>query len=329
MAFRSTYVHSAGRVLFGLRVHNFQKALKTRYAVLVLFHEVYKRHDGRDKQAYGYRKRRIVAHANKVFRHEKSARDEHDDIENIGDEGSGGVELPHRLICVRTGADETTVAFFEFLRLLFGIVKRLCDAYSRNAAFKGGVDFGHRLTAAHKSRAHTLAQNHGYYDQEGHAGKDDERHPPVYGAKIYKRRHNGYGGDYQIFGAVVGKLAYVHQIVCHARHNFARLVVVEKGVGQFFEMIKHIAAHLRLHFYAHDVSVVLYKVVKKHSRYIYAQKQSAANHHHAYVVLRNIIVEHGARDYGINYGDERHQKSRQHIEEEQNLMRLVICEKSF
>lgn len=57
------------------------------------------------------------------------------------------------------------------------------------------------------------------------------------------------------------QFAYIHKVVCHSGHKLSGLMIVIKAERQFFEMREHIAAHLCLQMYAHNVTVVLNEVV--------------------------------------------------------------------
>ena len=127
----------------------------------------------------------------------------------------------------------------------------------------------------------------------------------------------------------MSKFAYVHKVVGHTRHYFTRFMIVEKGVRQLFQMIEHVASHLSLHFYAHYVSVILNEIVKPHSEEIYAQQRSAANNHHADVVVRYVCVKHCARYHRVSYRNGGNRKRCQHVEKEQQFVRFVVRHKSF
>ena len=98
---------------------------------------------------------------------------------------------------------------------------------------------------------------------------------------------------------MVGKLGYVHQVVCHARHYLTRLVVIVELVGQLFKMVEHIRTHLRLHTHAHYVSVILYEKLQKHSNDI-EQKQSYTKYDEQLILtLGKQLVKHITRNNGI------------------------------
>ena len=59
---------------------------------------------------------------------------------------------------------------------------------------------------------------------------------------------------------MVGKLGHVKQIVGDAAHNLADLRVIVVSVVQPQQVIKGVAAHIRLDMYAHDVADAGHKV---------------------------------------------------------------------
>ena len=123
---------------------------------------------------------------------------------------------------------------------------------------------------------------------------------------------------------MVSKLAYVHQVVGHARHYLAGLMIVVESIRQTLEPVEHIRAHLGLYTHAHDMTVVLHEIIEQHTHNIDREQGDSEYHNKAILPVRNQVVEHTARDYRIDYSYERYQQRRAHIEKEQQLMRLVI-----
>ena len=72
---------------------------------------------------------------------EKTARDNDNYVENVGNKGSRRVELSHCLEGAASRIHEELVATLELLLLLVCIGERLRYANARDAALKGGVYF--------------------------------------------------------------------------------------------------------------------------------------------------------------------------------------------
>ena len=171
-------------VLFGLRVHYFDKPLEPGDAVLVLLHEVDERHDRRDEDADRHDEGRIVAERDFVIIEKQSARDEHDDVEDIGDEAGSGVELTHSLVRGAPRADELPVSDLEFFGFLFGIGEGFGDADAGDRGLESGVDLGDRLAALLERVAHLDPQRQRDDDEERHAREDDEGQRHVYAYEV-------------------------------------------------------------------------------------------------------------------------------------------------
>ena len=122
------------------------ESLKAGDAVLVLLHEVDERHNGGDEHINRDDKRGIVAERYLSVVEEKSARDEHYDVEHIRDKGRAGVELSHRVICVASRFNEGFIALFKLFSLFVGVCEGFRHSYAGNAALQRGVYHCNRLT---------------------------------------------------------------------------------------------------------------------------------------------------------------------------------------
>ena len=239
------------------------------------------------------------------------------------------MKLSHCLIGFPTGFGKGGVSDLKLFFFLFRIVERLGHPDARNAALQRRIDLRHRFAAFHKGVPHPIAQQHGDNQQKRHAGKNNQRKPAVDRKKIAKRKHHRYGGDQNVFGSVVGKLADIHQVVCHTGHDLSGLVAVVKAVRQFFQVAEHIAPHLRLHPHAHHVTVILDKIVQQHPHEIQPQQNDTEDHDHPVFLIGNQVVEHMPGHDRIHNGDQGNQQRRQHIHGKDQPVRLIIGQKSF
>ena len=123
------------------------------------------------------------------------------------------MEYSHRLVGIAACLLELLVADLELLALLFSVGEGLGHANTRDTAFKGSVDGGNRFATALKGITHLCSGKQGHYNQKGHAGKNNKRQPQVYGGQVDEGYNDRYATDDDVLGAVMGKLAYIHQVV--------------------------------------------------------------------------------------------------------------------
>ena len=153
---------------------------------------------------------------------------------------------------------------------------------------------------------HFIFQQHCYEQKKRHRAEYYQREININGREVNERRYDRNRGDDDVLRTVVGKLAYIHEVVRHARHYLTRFVSVVEAVRKPFKVLEHIASHLNLHLYAHDVTDVLYEVVKHHFHGVQQKERHAEYHNHAVVAVRYEVVEHGTRDHRIYYTDKGH-----------------------
>ena len=324
---------SVGSVLLHRLVHDFDKALKAGDAGLVLLHEIDKRHDRRDEQADGCDKGGIVSQLHdltaKRAEQDQSPRNQHDDVKHIGDKGGCRVELSHGAVCFGARLDIGAVPLLEFFLFLCLIGERLGHADAGNTAFQRGVDLRNRDPALPERLPHFSAQNQCRRQQEGDADKDCQRQFPVDRAEVGEGDNDRNGGGNEIFRSVVRQLADVLQVVGHAGHNLSRFVVVIEAVRQAFQMAEHIRAHLRLHPDTHDMTVELDEVIQQHPDDVQEQQSRSAENDCAVTLFRDQIIEHEARDDGIQDSHQGYGKGGKHIQYKQPPMRAIVGNETF
>ena len=315
------------RVPFRFRVHNLAEAFKPRHAVFKLFHKVDQRHHRADEHINGNNERGIVAELNLPVIQEETAGNQHHHVENVRHKRIPAVKPAHGAVGIPAGSLEFPVPFLKLFLLLVRVGEGLGHPDTADAVFKAGVDFRHGRTGVPKGLAHFLAQRPGNHDQERHARENDQRQPNVDRHQVNEGNHDAQHRNDQVFRPVVRKLADVEQVVRHPAHDLARLVVVVKAVGQFFQVVKHIAAHLRLHVNAHHMPLILNEIVQHHLGQIQCQQRHPENQDHPVIPVRNQRVEHCSGNDGVNNADQRNQHGGAHIHEEQLFVRLVILDK--
>ena len=103
---------------------------------------------------------------------------------------------------------------------------------------------------------------------------------------------------------MVGKLAYIHKVVCHAAHYLTCFVIVVIRIGKLFQVVEHIASHLRLHTHAHYVAVILDEIIEQLTHEIEKEKPDAEKYDHFILFVGDKVVKHCSRYDRIEYSDE-------------------------
>ena len=158
LAINVRQLDSIGLVALGLGVDDLKETLKAGYTVLILLHKADEGVDGRDKEVDRDHKGGVFGDRDASRVDEKTARDEDDYVENVGDEGRSRVELTHSIVSFFTSVDEGVVADLEFFGLLVLIGVSLGNADARDRAFKRGVYHGVGGAALGECGAHLLAE---------------------------------------------------------------------------------------------------------------------------------------------------------------------------
>ena len=106
-------------------------------------------------------------------------------------------------------------------------------------------------------------------------------------------------------------------------------MVVIEAVRQAFQMAEHIRAHLRLHPDPHDMTVELDEVIQQHPDDIQEQQSRSAENDCAVTLFRDQIIEHEARDDGIQDSHQGYGKGGEHIQYKQPPMRAIVGNETF
>ena len=197
------------RILFRLRIHDFQKTLEAADTVLELLHEADQSVHGIDEQVHGHDEGRVIAEGNPARVQEQATRDEDEHIEDIRHESGGGVEHGHGPVGPAGSVHELPVALPELLDLPLAVGVGLCHADAGDAALHRGVDGGIALAAVVKGAAHCLAEVQGHHHQNRYAGEDDQGQYRVDHYQVDEGQDDHHGADQQVFRAVVGQFAHL------------------------------------------------------------------------------------------------------------------------
>ena len=225
--------------------------------------------------------------------------------------------------------EEWNWAVLELFRFLIGVGERFRHADAGDGTLQRGVDHGDALAALGERLAHLLAEDERHGDQYGHAGENDERERDADGAQVDERPDDHDAADEDVLRPMVRQLAHVHEVVGHARHDLAGLVVVEEGVGERLQLVEHVGTHLRLHPHAHYVAVVLHVVAHQHAEDIQRHQRDAVDHQELELPVRDEVIQHAAREDGIHHADDRDDQRGQHIQHEDLPVGLIVGDEAL
>ena len=92
-------------------------------------------------------------------------------------------------------------------------------------------------------------------------------------------------------------------------------------------MPEHIPAHIGLHSHAHQVAVILHKVVHPHLYQVQNQQNCRTGQQRAEHLIGDVHVEHISGDNRVNKVDHRHQKGSHQVLDKHLFMGLVVLDK--
>ena len=127
----------------------------------------------------------------------------------------------------------------------------------------------------------------------------------------------------------MGKFGNVHQVADDPGHDGTGLVVVEIGQRKAFEVVKHFAAHIRLHIDTDKVADVGDKIVEQELRNVDEQEDHRPDHKEIDLVVRDVDVQHIAGDVRVNEVAQGKQERAYHVREEHFDMRPIVPGKPF
>ena len=144
-----------------------------------------------------------------------------------------------------------------------------------------------------------------------------------------ERADNGNHGEEEVFRTVVGKFGNVHQVADNTGHDGTGLVVVEIGQGKTFEVVKNLAAHIRLHIHTDKMSDVGYEIVEQELRNIDEQENHRPDHEKIDLVVRDVDVQHIAGDVRVDEVAQGKHERAYHVRDEHFDMRPVVPGEPF
>ena len=200
--------------VFNRLVHDLKETLEACNTVLILLYEANQSLNRGNKQVYRNDEGGILRKIDPAAVKEQTACNEDYDVENVGYEGRGRMELCHGVVRLTAGIHKHFVTDLELFKLLVSICERLCDAYARYAGLRCGVNNSSALSALGEGGSHSLSHNKRNNSQNGNTGKNYEREINVDGAKVNERANYHNGADKDVFRAVVRKLADLEKVAC-------------------------------------------------------------------------------------------------------------------
>ena len=321
--------NSPRRVRLDRRIHDRAEALKAAHAVLELLDKVDDAVDRVSEDVDIDEECRKAAGRDLPVDAEEPAGHQREQLENVEHEGRTAVELRHR---VQRAAAHGDIVVGHGGELLFLVVLRdirLGDAHTGQTVFYSGVDDG--VLHAHGAElfAHLLAHVHGKDDHHRDEREDDDREPQIDLRHQDERADQQHNREEQILRPVVRQLRHVEQVADDARDQRAGLVVVKIGKRQPLDVVKQVAAHVRLHIGRHAVAVVLDERVHQLFEEIEHHQHGGKDQDGAHILRRDEIIDDDAGQFRIKQVAERHAERAEHVQAEQPDIRLVVRAKAL
>ena len=318
-----------GSVRLHRGIHDRAEAFKAAHAVLELFNKVDQTVDRIGKDVDIQKKCREITGRDLAVDAEQTAANQHQELEQVKHKGRGAVELCHRL--QRTGADRN-ICFCHAVKLLvFVVARNIClgHAHTRKAVFDRGID--DRVLGAHRLEflTHLAAHMHGKRDHKRNADKDDQRQPEVDLCHQDKGADQQHDRKEEILGTVMCQLTDVQEVAHDTRDQRTGLVIVKKGKRELFNMIKQIAAHIRLHLGCHAVTIILNKVIHQLLEEIQHDQHRRHDQNQLNIFTRNKLVNDPTGKLWVDQIAERNAERTKHIECKSFQIRAIIRTKPF
>ena len=235
-------------------VHDLRKALDAGHAPLELLGELHDAADGGDEGGDIEHIGHEVAGGDLPIDQRQAARKNDHQIHQAVEQAGGGVEGTHSVVTKGLDLLKILVALGKFFPLFVIGGKRLDHALPQQAVLDGGVQFTDLHPLLAEPRPQPAVQVHRHHPHQGHTGKHRQRQRNAGLTQDDEGHHDLDGRDEKFLRAVVGKLGHIEQVVGDAAHDGAHLGVVVVGVVQTQQVVKGVAAHIRLDVHAHDVA---------------------------------------------------------------------------
>ncbi|MNT31374.1 hypothetical protein D3C72_1672070 [compost metagenome] len=134
--------------------------------------------------------------------------------------------------------------------------KGLHDPHAADIFLDTGVEIPHAAIKRAEILRHAAAVTAGHPGGDGHDGGGDERQRHIHRQHQQEGADEGHDGDEQVFGAVMGHLADLFEILRQPPDQMAGLLVVEITEGQLLQMVKGQTPHVGLDIDAEHVSPI-------------------------------------------------------------------------
>ena len=235
-------------------VHDLGKALDAGHAALELLGKLHDAADGGNKggdiQHIGHH---VTGGDPAVHQREAACQNDHQ-IHQAVEQAGGGVEGTHGVVAEGLDLLKIPVALCKLLAFLILGGKGLHDTLPQQAVLDGGVQLADLHALLAEPRPQPSVQVNGHHAHQRHAGEHRQRQRHTGPAQDNKGHHDLDGRNEKFLRAVVGELGHIEQVVGDAAHDSAYLGVVVVGVVQLEQVVKGIAAHIRLDVHAHDMT---------------------------------------------------------------------------
>ena len=236
------------------RVHDLGKALDAGHAALELLGELDDAADGGNEGGDIEHISHEVARADLAIHQRQATRQDDHKVHQAVEQAGGGVERGHGVVAQGLDLLKVLVALRKFLAFLVLSGKGFDDTLTQQAVLDGGIQLADLDALLAEPGAELGVQLDGDDAHQRHAGEDCQRQRHTGPAEDEEGRQNLDEGDEKFLRAVVGELGHVEQVVGDAAHDGADLGVVIIGVVEQQQVVKGVAAHVRLDVDAHDMA---------------------------------------------------------------------------
>ena len=307
--------------------HHFAEAGKPRKPVRDLLEQGDQRADGRQKHGDIQNEGGIIPRADPAEIKEQTARDKRDQIQKVVEKSHAALKHAHIAVRLGTGLFEFAVGTVELFFLpAFGRV-RFGNADARNGGLDARVHLRDLLAGGAERAVHAAAHSDRKEHHAGHEQNDDERQPRIDKAEHDHRSDDADQRHEGILRSVMREFGSFEKVVDDARHDGARLRLVEIGKRQPLDVAEKLFAHIRLNANAQNVPPESDDVGKDGFEHVNRQKRDRPDDDQFDRPVGNEIVHDHAGDEGIEKIAHRDGERTDKIEREQFFMRFIIGKK--
>ncbi len=135
--------------------------------------------------------------------------------------------------------------------------------------------------------------------------------------------------DDQVLGSMMGHLGNLEEIVGDSAHHMTGLGLVEVAEGEFLQMCKQLAAHIRLHSHSQDMPPRDSDILADSLQDVDEQHQGENDEHMLEILLRNLDAKQLSGQCRKQDGECGGQDGHSDIQKEEPLVGAVVADEPF